>query len=110
MLRWLGDSLRFIYWLGVLYLARGLVVLFCVAEVVGVLVLWAIAFVEWQAHDRAIYLVIPLGATFLVVIQVALWQFIWLGLAQRGGKWRSLAEWFSRVVRYPVVRTPHPWE
>jgi len=110
MLRWIGDSLRFLYWLGVLVLARWIVVLFCIVEVVGVLALWAVAFVKWQTHDRAIYLLIPLGATFLVAIQVALWQFTWLRLAQRGGKWRALAEWFSRVVRHPVVRPPHPWE
>jgi hypothetical protein len=110
MLQWIGDSLKFLYWLGVLYLARWVVVLFCLGEVVGVLTLWAIAFVEWQTHDRASYLLMPLGATFLVAIQVALWQFTWLRLAQRGGKWRALAEWFSTVVRYPVVRPPHSWE
>ena len=110
MLRWIGDSLRFLYWLAVLHLARWVVVLFCLGEVVGVLTLWAIAFVEWQTHDRPSYILMPLGATFLVAIQVALWQFTWLRLAQRGGKWRALAEWFSAVVRYPVVRTPHPWE
>jgi hypothetical protein len=46
----------------------------------------------------------------IVAVQVALWQFTWLRIAQRGGRWRALAECFSRVVRYPVVRTPHAWE
>ena len=36
MLRWIGDSLEFLLWLGVLQLARLVVVLFCIAEVVGV--------------------------------------------------------------------------
>jgi hypothetical protein len=110
MRQWLSDSLRFLYWLGALQLARFSVVLFCAFEVFGVLALWAVAFIEWQIHERAKYLLLPLGATFLVAVQVALWQFTWLRLAQRGGKWRALAEWFSVAVRYPVVRTPHPWE
>ena len=110
MRQWMGDSLRFLYWLGVLQLARLAVVLFCTLEVFGVLVPWAIAFVQWQVHAKPLYLLLPLGATFLVAVQVALWQFTWLQLAQRGGKWRALAEWFSSVVRYPVVRPPHPWE
>lgn len=110
MLRWIGDSLEFLLWLGVLQLARLVVVLFCIAEIVGVLTLWVVAFIEWQTHDRPIYLLMPLGATLFVAVQVALWQFTWLRMAQRGGHWRAIAEVFSRVVRYPIVRTPHPWE
>ena len=59
---------------------------------------------------QPMYLLLPIGATLLVIIQVALWQFAWLRLAQRGGHWRALAEYFSTVVRYPVVRRPHEWE
>jgi hypothetical protein len=110
MLRWIGDSLRFLYWLGLLQLARLAVVLVCIAEVFGVLTLWPVGFYECRKHDSYLFLLLPIGATFLVAVQVALWQFTWLRLAQRGGKWRALAEWFSAVVRYPVVRTPHPWE
>jgi hypothetical protein len=106
MLRWFGDSLRFLYWLGLLQLARLAVVLFCIIEVFGVLTLWPVGFYECREHDSYLFLLLPLGATFLVAVQVALWQFTWLRLAQRGGKWRALAEWFSAVVRYPVVRTP----
>ncbi len=110
MLRWIGDSLEFLLWLGVLQLARLVVVLFCIAEVVGVVALWAIAFAELLLHDRPIYFWIPVGASFIVAVQVALWQFTWLRIAQRGDHWRAIAECFSKVVRYPVVRTPHPWE
>lgn len=110
MLRWIHDSLEFLLWLGVLQLARLMVVLFCIVEVFGVLVLWAMAFVEWQIHNQAMYILIPIGATFLVGVQVSLWQFLWLRLAQRNDQWRAIAECFSRVVRYPVVRNPHPWE
>lgn len=110
MLRWIGDSLRFLYWLGVIQFARLLVVLICAVEVMAVVGLWGFAFVEASSRDRPIYFWIPIGATFFVVIQVALWQFTWLRIAQRGGHWRAIAECFSQVVRYPVVRPPHPWE
>jgi hypothetical protein len=110
MLRWFGDSFRFLYWLALLQLARLVVVLFCIIEVFSVLTLWPVGFYECRKHDSYLFLLLPIGATFLVAVQVALWQFTWLRLAQRGGKWRALAEWFSAVVRYPVVRTPHPWE
>ena len=110
MLRWISESLEFLFWLGVLQLARLVVLLVCIAEVLLVLALWPVAFVWWQIHDPAIYLLIPIGATFLFAIQVALWQCTWLRIAQRGGRWRAIAEGFSRVVRYPVVRTPYLWE
>ena len=110
MLRWIADSLRFLYWLAVLHLARWAVVLFCAVEVLGVLVLWPVGFVEARQHDSYRFLLLPVGGTLLVAVQVALWQFTWLRLAQRGGKWRVLAEWFTDAARYPVVREPHPWE
>jgi len=110
MLRWIGDGLTFVFWLSVLQLTRLAVVLMCVSEAVIVVTLWPIGFVFWQMHNQSMYLLMPIGATILGAIQVALWQFTWLRLAQRGGHWRALAEHFSTVVRYPVVRTPHDWE
>ncbi len=110
MLRWIGDSLTFVFWLSVLQLARLAVMLMCVAEAVIVVTLWPIGFVFWQMHNQSMYMLMPIGATLFVAIQVALWQFTWLRLAQRGGHWRALAEHFSTVVRYPVVRTPREWE
>ena len=110
MLRWIRDSLEFLLWLGVLQLARLAVVLFCIAEVLVVVALWGVAFSEYIIHDRPIYFSLPIGAMILVVIQVALWQFTWLRIAHRGGHWRAIAECFTIAVRYPVVRTPHPWE
>ena len=110
MLRWISDSLEFLFKLGVLQLARLAVALFCIAEVLVVVTLWPLGFIEWQTHDRGIWMLIPIGATFLFAVQIALWQFAWLRIAQRGGQWRAIAECFSRVVRYPVVRTPHLWE
>ena len=110
MLRWISDSLRFLYWLALLQLARLAVVLFCALEVFGVLVLWPVGFYEGRKHDSYLFLLLPIGATFLVAIQVSLWQFTWLRLAQRGGRWRVLAEWFTETARYPVVREPHAWE
>jgi hypothetical protein len=105
MLRW---SSRFPYWLGLLQFARLAVVLFCIVNVFGVLTLWLLGFYECRKQDSYLFLCVPIGATFVVAVQVALWQFTWLRLAQRGGKWRALAEWFSVVARHPVVRTPHP--
>ena len=110
MLRWIGDSLKFLYWLGVLHLARLVVVSFCIAEVVTIFALWGVAFVEWEEYDKSGYFLMPIGAMLLVVIQVALWQFMWLRIAQRGDKGRVLAEWFTQAARYPVVREPHAWE
>jgi hypothetical protein len=110
MLRWIRDSLMFLCVLGLLQLARLMVVVFCALEVFGVLVLWPVGFYEGRKHDSYLFLLLPIGATCLVAIQVALWQFTWLRLAQRGGRWRALAECFTEVVRYPIVRTPHPWE
>ena len=111
MWRWIQESLMFLLVLGALQLARLAVVLFCIIEVLGVLVLWAFAFVKLMTQNSAAYFWIPVGASLLVAIQVSLWQFTWLRIAQRGGRWRAIAECFSEVVRYPVVRTPHDaWE
>ena len=104
------DVLKFLCWLGFLQLARWAVILFCALDVAGILALWGVAFIECQMHDTAIYLLIPMVASQAVMVQVALWQFLWLRLSQRGGKWQALAEWFSAIVRYPVVRGAHPWE
>ena len=110
MLRWFGDSLRFLYWLALLQLARLAVVLFCIIEVFGVLTLWPVGFFECRKHDSYSSCAAH-RSDVLVAIQVALWQFTWLRLAQRGGKWRALAEWFSQASSaIPSVRTPHAWE
>jgi hypothetical protein len=110
MLRWISDSLEFLLRLGVLQLARLAVVLFCIVEVLVVVALWGVAFSEYIVHDRPIYFWLPIGAMFIIIIQVALWQFTWLRIAQRGGHWRAIAECFTIAVRYPVMRNPHPWE
>ncbi len=110
MMRWISKAMAFLLVLGMLQLARLAVFLFCVLEVFGVLVLWPVGFYEGRKHDSYLFLLLPIGATFLVAIQVALWQFMWLRIAQRGDQWRSLAECFSKIVRYPVVRPPHSWE
>jgi hypothetical protein len=110
MKQWIVDSVRFLYWLCLLQVARWLVALFCLAEVLAVLILWPVAFIENHRHGSWRYLSLPIGATLVVAVQVAVWQLTWLRLAERGGKWRALAEWFSRVVRHPVVRLPHSWE
>jgi hypothetical protein len=86
MLRWIGDSLKFLYWLGLLQLARLAVVVFCIGEVVGVLTLWAFAFSELLVHNRPIFFCIPIGASLLVVVQVALPEFTSSTRAQAVGQ------------------------
>ena len=110
MPRWIAESFIFLWWLGVIQLGRLIAVLFCAAEVIGVLALWGQAFAKASAQGRMIWFWIPVAATFALAVQIALWQFAWLRIAQRGGHWRAIAECFSRAVRYPVVRLPHPWE
>jgi hypothetical protein len=110
MMAWVRDSFVFLVWLVVLLAARLAVLLFCVAEVIVVIVLWLLAIIQWRMADKPIYVLWPVIGTMVIGVQFALWQFTWLRLAQRGGQWRAMAEYFSTVVRYPVVRTPHPWE
>jgi hypothetical protein len=110
MTAWVRDSFVFLVWFVVLLAARLAVVLFCGAEVVVVIVLWMLAVIQWRMADKPIYVLWPVIGTMVIGVQFALWQFTWLRLAQRGGRWRAMAEYFSTVVRYPVVRTPHPWE
>jgi hypothetical protein len=110
MLRWIAEAFRFLCVLGVLQLARLAVVLIMIAEVLIVLGLWGLAIAEYSASTHLAWLWIPIGATILLANQVALWQFVWLRLAQRGGQWRALAECFSQMVRYPISRPPHAWE
>jgi len=110
MIRWIRDSFVFLVWLAVLLTARLAVVLFCVAEVVVVIVLWMLAVIQWRMADKPIYLLWPVSGTLAIGMQFALWQFTWLRLAQRGGRWRAMAEYFAESVRHPVVRLPHPWE
>jgi hypothetical protein len=110
MLRWMYDSLSFLFWFGVLMSARLLAVLLWVAEIGIVVTLWLLTVRHWQAHDQSSVVVLALAATLFVAVQAALWQYTWLRIAQRGGHWRAVAECFASVVRYPVVRTPHPWE
>jgi hypothetical protein len=49
----------------------------------------------------------PRHSRQLIGMQVAPWQFIWLRLAQRVGRWRALAGYVAELVRHPVVRMPH---
>ena len=49
-------------------------------------------------------------ATAAVLLQYVLWQYLWLRVAHWGNGWRGIAEYFSSIVRYPVVRGPHRWE
>ena len=112
MLRWIGDSLEFLYWLGVLQLARLAVVLFCIAEVVGVLTLWAIALRRTASCTTARSTsAIPVGATLhrghssrplAIHLAADLRSVENIGGPSPNGSQRSSAT-LSCV-------TPHPWE
>jgi hypothetical protein len=110
MVRAFCDSIRFLFWLGVLTFAKLLVVAVCLGEALLLITLWPYAIIHavWFHHNE------PLMwagiVTAAVLLQYVFWQYLWLRVAHRGGGWRGIAEYFSSIVRYPVVRTPHPWE
>lgn len=110
MIRAFRDTIRFLTWLGVLTLAKLLVVAICLAEALLLITLWPYAVIHavWFQHNQ------PLMwagiATAAVLLQYVLWQYLWLRVAHWGSGWRGIAEYFSSIVRYPVVRGPHRWE
>jgi hypothetical protein len=110
MVRAFRDTLRFLFWLGVLTFAKLLVVAVCLAEALLLITLWPYAVIHavW-AHNNEPLLWAGI-ATAVVLLQYVLWQYLWLRVAHRGGGWRGASEYFSSIVRYPVVRTPHRWE
>lgn len=110
MRRWIDDIVGFLLWLGVLTLAKLLLVLFVLAEAVGMIVLCVYSVSWWQESDRSAYLLLPLAAMSVVALQWVLWQFVWLRVAQSGPRGRALGEYFAISLRHPVVRPPHPWE
>lgn len=110
MVRAFRDTLRFLFWLGVLTVAKLTVVLVCLAEALLLVTLWPYAVIHAVWFQNNAPLVWAGVATAAVVLQYVLWQYLWLRVAHRGGGWRAIAEYFSSIVRYPVVRMPHRWE
>ena len=106
----LRDTIGFLMRLVLLQLAQLAVVFFCAAEVLSVVVLWIMAIWWWSAYGHPSAMLLPVGASLLLYVQYAVWQYAWLRLARRGGRWRAVAEVFTVAVRHPVVRTPHLWE
>ena len=104
------DSSAFLLRLALLHMGQALAVIFCAAELVAAAVLWVMAIWWWSADGHPSAMLLPIAFSLLLYLQYALWQHTWLRLAQRGGGWRAVAEVFTMAVRYPVVRTPHPWE
>ncbi len=104
------EACRFLVVLGLVQLGILVVVLFCCAEVLADLGLWFWAFYLWMARGHPSAVLLPIGFTFGVGVQCALWEYAWLRVAQRGRAWRAVAEVFAASVRHPVVRLPHPWE
>jgi hypothetical protein len=104
------EACRFLAVLALVQLGVLAVVLFCAAEVLADLGLWFWAFYLWMARGHPLAVLLPIGFTFGVGVQCALWQYAWLRLAQQGRVWRGLAEVFATSARHPVVRLPHRWE
>ena len=110
MVRAFRDTLRFLIWLAVLTLAKLVVIGICLGEIVLLIGLWPYAVIHavWGQNNEP--LVWACVVTAAILLQYVLWQYLWLRVAHRGGAWRGIAEYFSSIVRYPVVRMPHRWE
>ena len=109
-MRIIRDSLVFLCGLGVILLAKLLLVVFALAEVVGMVVVcyWSVSQMDATGHTR--WLLLPVAAMVGVGIQWALWQFWWQRIAQRSPMGRALGEYFAISLRHPVARPPHEWE
>ena len=109
-MRFIKDSLRFLALYGLILLAKLLLVLFALAEVVGMVLLCYWSVCQMDDSHRAVWLLLPLAAMMLAGVQWALWQYWWGRIAQRSDFGRALGEYFAISLRHPVVRPPHPWE
>ena len=104
------DAGWFLLWLGVLLAARLALVVVAVAEAVAMVAVCVCSVGWWQAYHRPAFLLLPVAAVLAAAVQWSLWQYAWLQLARRGGRWRALGEYFAVTLRVPVVRLPHRWE
>ena len=109
-MRFIKDSLTFLALYGLILPAKLLLVLFALAEAVGMVLLCYGSVCQMDDSHRAVWLLLPLAAMGLVAVQWAIWQFWWGRIAQRSGFGRALGETFAISLRHPVVRPPHPWE
>ena len=109
-LRFIRDSLLFILCLGLVLFAKLLLVLFALAEAVGMVWVCYASVCRWDASGHARWLLVPVAAMIGVGMQGALWQFWWQRIAGRGSTGRALAECFAITLRHPVVRPPHEGE
>ena len=109
-MRFIRDSLLFLLCLGLVLFAKLLLVLFALAEAVGMVFIcyWSVSQMDATGHAR--WLLVPVAAMLGVGVQWALWQFWWQRIAQRSPSGRALAECFAITLRHPVVRPPHEWE
>ena len=108
--RVIQDGLPFLLCLGLVLFAKLLLVLFALAEAVGMVFIcyWSVSQMDATGHAR--WLLVPVAAMLGVGMQGALWQFWWQRIAGRGPVGRALGEYFAISLRHPVVRPPHEWE
>ena len=109
-MRFIKDSLTFLAVYGLILLAKLLLVLFGLAEAVGMVLVCYWSVCQMDDSHRATWLLLPVAAMMLVGVQWALWQYWWGRIARRSDFGRALGEYFAISLRHPVVRPPHPWE
>ena len=110
VMRIIRDSLVFLGSLGLILLAKLLLVIFALAEAVGMAVVCYRSVSQMDATGHTRWLLLPVAAIFGVGAQWALWQYWWQRIAQRGPVGRALGEYFAISLRHPVVRPPDEWE
>lgn len=110
IMRSIRDAMDFLVNLGLIVLAKLLLVVFALAEAVAMVVVcyWSVSQMDATGHTR--WLLLPVAAIFGVGAQRALWQYWWQRIAQRGPVGRALGEYFAISLRHPVVRAPDEWE
>ena len=91
-----------------LLLAKLLLVMFALAEAVGMVLICYGSVSQMDDSHRAVWLLLPVAAMMLVAVQWALWQYGWGRIARRSDFGRALGKTFAISLRHPVVRHPYP--
>ena len=104
------DCVGFLVRLGLLLLAKLVLVVIAIAEAMGMIWIsyWSVA--RWDDTGHARWVWLPFLAMVGVYIQWALWQFLWMRYGQKSDRHRPIAEYFAITLRHPIARPPRDWE
>jgi hypothetical protein len=92
-------------------LAKLLIVLVSIAEMVAWVWVCSWAIEQYGHHGRAASILWwPVLATAAIYFQMTLWHYLWLKMARASDRGRVLGEYFCSSLRYPIRRPPHSWE